>query len=131
MTIAVTRDVIDCLREEASQAAPQECCGMLLGDGETIIRIEPAANVAENPLSRFEIDPAALIDAYRAERGGGLKVIGFYHSHPNGVLEPSVRDRAKAAGDGKVWAIVAQGKIGFWRDCADGFIALSYHCAAA
>ena len=32
----------------------------------------------------LEIDPAKLIAALRAERGGGPAVVGCYHSHPRG-----------------------------------------------
>lgn len=85
-----------------------------------------ATNVALDPLRHFEIDPTALIAAHRAARGGGPPVIGYYHSHPTGHPVPSATDCEHAAGDGSIWAIVADGAVAFWRDGASGFAALSY-----
>jgi len=113
------------MRAEAGEAAPEECCGLLLGRG-VIEEARPAANVALERCRRFEIDPQALVDAHRAARAGGPEVIGYYHSHPTGPLAPSATDRAMAAGDGKVWAIVGEGGVTFWRDGETGFAALPY-----
>jgi desampylase len=113
------------MRAAAKDAAPDECCGLLLG-GEAIEEARPAANVATDPLRRFEIDPQSLVDAHRGARAGELQVIGYYHSHPAGPGEPSDTDRAMAPGDGKVWAIVAKSDVTFWRDDRDGFAPLPY-----
>ncbi|KPL69595.1 peptidase [Erythrobacter sp. SG61-1L] len=116
---------------EAARAVPEEACGLLLGAGGRITEARAATNVALDKARHFEIDPAALIDAHRAERGGGPELVGYYHSHPSGLPEPSVTDREQAAGDGKVWAIAAQGMVRFWRDDPDGFEPLSYMLAEA
>lgn len=98
------------------------------------------ANVAPDPLRHFEIDPAALIAAHRASRAGGLAVLGYFHSHPNGLARPSATDARAAAGDGRIWAIVALNDVGpsdaapsgqdamltLWRDTPSGFEPLSY-----
>ncbi len=59
-------------------------------------------------------------------RMGGPELAGYYHSHPNGPLEPSATDRALAAADGMIWAIVALGEVRLWRAGPHGFTALSY-----
>jgi proteasome lid subunit RPN8/RPN11 len=110
----------------AEEAAPEECCGILLGRGSFIERAVATANVAPDRRDRFEIDPQALVDAYRAARAGGPDVIGYYHSHPRGPAEPSAVDSAMAARDGRVWAIVGQSGVTFWRDGERGFAPLSY-----
>ena len=96
----------------------REVCGLLFGDDAWIERAEPCANVAADPKRTFEIDPAAHFAALRAERAGGAKLIGYWHSHPSGDVRPSAADAAMAAADGKVWLIVAGSEIGVWR--ADG-----------
>ncbi|WP_347303302.1 M67 family metallopeptidase [Croceibacterium sp. TMG7-5b_MA50] len=112
----VTSDAVAVMLREAPAALPRECCGLLLGHGAAIARAVPTANVADDPWRGFEIDPAALIAAYRAERGGGPQLLGYYHSHPTGDARPSATDRAMAAGDGRVWAIIAAGAVCWWRD---------------
>jgi len=110
--------------EHARAAAPHECCGLLLGragEPDQVDEARPAANVHPAPATHFEIDPQALIDAHRAARAGGPAVLGYYHSHPSGPAAPSATDRALAAGDGRVWGIVAQGEVTFWRDEPHGF----------
>jgi proteasome lid subunit RPN8/RPN11/predicted GIY-YIG superfamily endonuclease len=124
--LVVARTAIETILTEAARAHPNECCGLLLGRGESIDRVEPAANVHSDPLRHFEIDPQVLVDAHRAARAGGPRVIGYYHSHPTGFAEPSATDRELAAGDGRVWAIVGEGGVTFWRDDEGGFAALSY-----
>lgn len=126
MDIEVARSVLKRLLVEASAAHPNEACGLLLGRANRIETIVPAANVHPDPLTRFEIDPAALIAAHRAERAGGAVLLGYYHSHPAGHPRPSAIDCEHASGDGRCWAIVAGGEVGWFRDGPGGFAALSY-----
>jgi proteasome lid subunit RPN8/RPN11 len=114
------------MTDHAARAAPHEACGLLLGAGDTVREARPTANIAPDPARFFEIDPAALIAAHRAERAGGPTVLGFYHSHPSGDPVPSYEDRRQASGDGRVWAIVAAGDVRCWRDCPQGFEALGH-----
>jgi proteasome lid subunit RPN8/RPN11 len=125
MTLEVTSGVIATLLAEADGAAPRECCGLLLGEGRRIDRAVPAANVSPDPLTRFEIDPLALLAAHKAARAGGPQVMGYFHSHPSGHPVPSATDCEHSTGDLRVWAIVAGGEVAFWRDSEKGFAPLS------
>ena len=122
----LARTALIAILAHATDAAPDEACGLLLGSGGRILEARPAANVAPDRGRHFEIDPQTLIDAHRAERHGGPQLIGYYHSHPTGLAEPSATDRSKAAHDGRVWAIAADGAVRFWRDGEAGFEELSY-----
>jgi predicted GIY-YIG superfamily endonuclease/proteasome lid subunit RPN8/RPN11 len=124
--LVVARDAYESLLAHAALVAPNEACGLLLGDDTRITQARATANIAPDPHRHFEIDPQALIDAHRAERAGGPQLIGYYHSHPTGPAEPSATDRARASGDGRVWAIIAGGEVRCWRDGDDGFAPLSY-----
>ena len=126
MEIRVSRPAIDRLLAEAARASPKECCGILLGRDRHIEEAKPATNFAADALCRFEIDPQALVDAQRIARHGGPQVLGYYHSHPAGLAVPSATDRAQAAHDGAIWAIVGEADVTFWRDDEAGFAALSY-----
>lgn len=101
--------------DAATASGGLEACGLLLGAGDRIERATIAANVAADPARRFEIDPAHLIAAHRAARGGGAAILGYWHSHPSGLAEPSATDAAMADPDGRVWAIVAGGAIRWFR----------------
>jgi proteasome lid subunit RPN8/RPN11 len=127
MVIEVASDVIATLLEEAARAAPNECCGLLLGEGARISEARPAANIADDPARRFEIDPMALLAAHKAARVGGPGLVGYYHSHPVGHPVPSATDCEHASGDSRVWAIVAGGEVAFWRDGEAGFEPVD-HC---
>jgi len=88
------------LREIAAHAAadyPAECCGLLVGSGATIHRAEPVRNLrALERCDRFELDPVAYVRIWEAARARGERIIGCYHSHPDGVAQPSSLDRQLA-----------------------------------
>lgn len=98
----------------AEEAGNQECCGFLLGDAHHISSVELAPNVASDPNSHFEIDPAALVMMHKRVRGGGIPILGYFHSHPNGLARPSAADVAQAGDDGRYWLIIAGGQVSAW-----------------
>lgn len=116
----ISRCVVELIQRAAADAAPREACGLLFGAGGAIDTASIAANVAENPLIHFEIDPAALFAAIRAERAGGPVLAGYWHSHPLGDANPSATDAAMAAPDGKLWLIIGGGTIRGWEAVANG-----------
>jgi proteasome lid subunit RPN8/RPN11 len=98
----------------AEAAHPEEACGLLLGSEGAIIEARPADNISRAPETQFEIDPAALFSAMRAERAGGPALLGYYHSHPSGAAEPSATDARRALPDGKLWMVIADGLAAGW-----------------
>ena len=97
----------------ASPAA--EICGLLVGHGARVERLVPARNVAADPAWSFEIDPASLLGVHREVRAHGQRVMGHWHSHPNGRAEPSARDAARALDNGQIWLILAGGRATAWQ----------------
>jgi len=91
----------------AHEAAPDECCGLLLGRHDEVVEAFRARNIADQPASRFLIDPQDHITGRREARARGLDVVGFYHSHPRSVTEPSVRDLDEFTYPGHLYAIVS------------------------
>tara|TARA_B100001179_G_C18588970_1_gene403717 strand:- start:1000 stop:1758 length:759 start_codon:yes stop_codon:yes gene_type:complete len=126
---SISEEALEAIVSHTARTHPHECCGLLLGAQGRITHAQPAANVHPEPSRHFEIDPAALIAAHKAERAGGPQLVGYYHSHPTGDAAPSATDRESAAHDGKVWAIIAGEAVRFFRDGEERFEALSYEVA--
>jgi proteasome lid subunit RPN8/RPN11 len=94
----------------AARSYPRECCGLIEGvsreDGWHATAVHEAANVAENPTRHFQIDPQAQFDLMRALRGSDRRIIGCFHSHPDGMPAPSATDRSHASESDFLWLIV-------------------------
>lgn len=115
MEARISSDLLDRIVIETIGSPDREVCGLLLGNGDRIDDVQPCRNVAADPATRFEIDPAQLLAAHRAARAGGPSVIGHYHSHPSGVAVPSRQDASDAAPDGSLWLIAAGTTVTAWR----------------
>lgn len=132
MTVRISRGVLQRILAHAAKEPEREVCGLLLGLPQNSVRadfttldfarderVEEAVttmNVATDPTTSFEIDPAALFATLRAERRGGPRILGHYHSHPNGSSTPSAPDAAMTLQPGRLWLIVAAGEARMWRE---------------
>lgn len=134
--------------DQSERPVLEEVCGVLAGkrrdehqgksDAETafITTFRCVPNVAEKPMSRYELDPAATVRAIERLESEGLNHLGFYHSHPRGPRGPSATDQAQATWPGYVFLIVSLGTdlpdadpgaepaIGAWRWTGDLFVQL-------
>ena len=98
MTLHITQPVLEKLTRHAIREFPNECCGVLIGRRSGIDaivrRAVPAHNIAEgNRRNSYQVDWKILFAALRSTRLGPDEIIGFYHSHPDGSITPSQRDR--------------------------------------
>jgi [CysO sulfur-carrier protein]-S-L-cysteine hydrolase len=98
--------VREALIAHAQREAPNECCGLLIGRGQTVSDAHPARNTVASH-TRFQINPADHFVAIRKARAAGLEVIGAYHSHPASAALPSARDLAEASEGAPVMVIVS------------------------
>jgi len=98
----IRRAALDAIREHARRDSPLECCGLLIGTPDEVLEAVATANVAADPLRRFEVSPVEHLAQIRRCREGaahgtaGLAVVGVYHSHPRSTPEPSPTDREQA-----------------------------------
>jgi len=99
---------------EAEAALPRECCGLLEGRREGkrfhLLALHAVKNLAAHP-DRFEMDPRGQIAAQKAARAAGNRIIGCYHSHPNGKAEPSAADLQGAGEEDFLWLVAAGGSL--------------------
>ena len=95
----------------ARETAPEECCGVLGGTfGEETSRVataHPTRNVADDPRRRYLIDPEEQLAVFERLEDRGEDIVGFYHSHPQGLPSPSRTDAEAAAWPGKSYVIVS------------------------
>ena len=110
---ALGRIVLDAAR----RSFPGECCGLIegvdTGLGWRAVALHETANLAEHPQREFLVDPQKHFEVLRASRGAERRLIGCFHSHPNGRPEPSERDARAAADDAFVWLIASGGPAAF------------------
>src|SRR5580765_3195540 len=107
LEVRVGRAALDAIVAHAREAAPAECCGLLLGHDAELTEAVRTRNVAGRDRSRFVIDPKDHIDGRRDARRRGLDVVGFYHSHPKSPAIPSETDRAEASYPDHLYLIVS------------------------
>jgi proteasome lid subunit RPN8/RPN11 len=102
--VTIAPAALDAVRTHAAEARPRECCGLLVGVGDAVLRAVRAGNLAPDP-DRYLIDPADHVQAIREARAEGLDVVGFYHSHPHSAADPSPTDLAEASYPGSLYLI--------------------------
>jgi [CysO sulfur-carrier protein]-S-L-cysteine hydrolase len=103
----IAQSLIDEMVAHAREDLPNECCGMVGGsDGEAaeVIRVE---NAAASPL-RYEMDPKAQYDAWKAIEDQDRELLAIYHSHTKSAAYPSQTDVNQAvAWPDQVYLIVS------------------------
>jgi proteasome lid subunit RPN8/RPN11 len=103
----ISHDTIAEMLAHARAEAPRECCGLLIGKGESVVRSMRANNLEANA-TRYLIDPEDHFAAIRSARAEELEVIGAYHSHPSSAPIPSATDIAEAnSGSDFLYVIVS------------------------
>jgi proteasome lid subunit RPN8/RPN11 len=105
--VLISPTVIAEMLAHARAEAPRECCGLLIGKGESVSRSVRAKNL-DATATRYLIAPDDHFAAIRAARAEGLEVIGAYHSHPSSAPIPSATDIAEAnSGSDFLYVIVS------------------------
>ncbi len=85
------------IRREAARAYPFEGCGALLGHDSQVLEARALPNVeGERPRTRFSVSPADYLAVEEAAEARGLRLLGFWHSHPDHPARPSATDREHA-----------------------------------
>ena len=96
----------DAIIEHAREDAPNECCGLLLGDASLIDEAIRARNLSASR-TRYLVDPVDHFAAIRAARQRDVQVVGAYHSHPASPAVPSPTDLSEAFYPDFIYLIVS------------------------
>ena len=96
--VRLAPEAAEAIRREAARAYPAEGCGALLGPVDAAVsETLPLANTeASSPRTRFTVSPLDYLDVEGRADARGLKLLGFWHSHPDHPARPSPTDRAYA-----------------------------------
>lgn len=112
MILQIETGQLKAIVDAAEAAFPEESCGLIVGRGKgqlvRVTRVVPAANLLAAVPGRFELDPAVRVAVEKDLRETGAKdrIVGHYHSHPDGSVDPSSTDRAMAFEPDMAWVIV-------------------------
>jgi proteasome lid subunit RPN8/RPN11 len=117
MTLRLSTQHLEVIRQHGSRDYPSECCGIMLGhsngDLKEVTEVIPLKNLrrdpekarellpldvpgAESERNRFLIDPKDQVRVEKNARARSLDVLGYYHSHPDHPARPSEYDREHA-----------------------------------
>ncbi len=99
----------------ARESAPHEACGLIAGRGGRATRVIRCANVADDPLRRYVMEPTEVMRALRAMADAGEssadglegEPFAIYHSHVYSGPYPSPTDRAEARWPSSFYVLVS------------------------
>ena len=77
--------------EHAKKEDPNECCGILVGTGNTVRQIHKIINDAKSPY-RYIMNPQQQLDVLLDCDKNNLDMLAFYHSHTSSKAYPSDTD---------------------------------------
>lgn len=75
----------------ARNETPIECCGILAGTADRVLKLYRATNSEKSP-ARYNIEPNELLRIYRELDEKGWQLLAVYHSHPHSEAYPSLTD---------------------------------------
>ena len=102
----IARGLYEQMIEHARQDAPDECCGMVAGRDDQVVKVYRATNIEHSHL-RFMIDPKEQLRIDRDIEASGLELTAIYHSHTRTAPKPSETDLIYAKlWPGVLWVIV-------------------------
>src|SRR5690606_3436479 len=132
----LSADALRTVLHHCRRERPREACGWLAGRwqppggpeggrrGVTALglRAYPMANVAEDPIRRYLMDPEEQFAVLRTMRRRGEELVGIYHSHPATAPVPSATDIDLAYTKDAVYLIVSLAGPrpelrAWWLDC--------------
>jgi [CysO sulfur-carrier protein]-S-L-cysteine hydrolase len=107
VAITLSRETIEAIDRQSVDAHPEECCGIVLADGEREL-VRPIPNVqnrlhAEDPAKHprdaktaYFMEPKALYAVLEESEKQKRPIRVFYHSHPEHGAYFSDEDKARA-----------------------------------
>jgi len=105
--IRIPREIIDDMVAHAREGKPEEVCGVLAGRGDRVIRSYRATNVADEPITTYNLSPKDQYRIFRDIDERGEDLLAIYHSHPASPAYPSATDLRLAFYPDAVYVILS------------------------
>jgi proteasome lid subunit RPN8/RPN11 len=87
----ISQDLIDEIVAHSRDDMPNECCGLIGGDGSQMTSVHRARNAAATWL-RYELHPTDQLRIMNRIEEDGEELVGIYHSHTKSEAYPSQTD---------------------------------------
>lgn len=89
--IEIPQHIIDAIIKQAYNELPDEACGLLTGEGNSVRKQYALTNTDHSP-DHFSFDPKEQFAVLKDARKDNLQIIANYHSHPASPARPSDED---------------------------------------
>jgi proteasome lid subunit RPN8/RPN11 len=90
----------------ARAEAPNECCGILAGVNDRVIKLYRTTNASHSPYL-YRIDPREMFAIYKEIQENRWKLLGVYHSHTHTEAYPSPTDIKSIVLPGSIYFILS------------------------
>lgn len=90
-SISLPQSFIHEIIAQAHKDAPNECCGIIAGEGGRAVKLFRAKNAEASPY-RYSVEPKDLFRIYRECDENGWSFLAIYHSHTASEAYPSPTD---------------------------------------
>jgi [CysO sulfur-carrier protein]-S-L-cysteine hydrolase len=97
---------VDKMIAHARAEAPNECCGILAGVNDRVIKLYRTTNTSHSPY-RYRIDPREMFAIYKEIQENRWKLLGVYHSHTHTEAYPSPLDMNSIVLPGSIYFILS------------------------
>ena len=87
----ISQRLIDEIVAHSRDDMPNECCGLIGGDGSAMTSVHRARNAAATWL-RYELHPTDQLKIMNRIEEDGEELVGIYHSHTKSEAFPSQTD---------------------------------------
>lgn len=89
--LTISRSQIEQISNECKSDKPNEACGLLFGNDNTVSTVSSITNADASPYT-YLLDAREQLKAVREMREQGQELIGIYHSHIASEAYPSKTD---------------------------------------
>ena len=89
---------------DVKSKVPEEACGIVVGQNNRSQLVIPVTNILHSPF-RFRMEAEEQLNVFLLAEEKNLDILAIYHSHPQGIDQPSATDFLELTFPGIVYLI--------------------------